>query len=303
MGESAVRFFARPAVRLTIAGVVAFSLLTALWLALTLTANEPVRYTSIEDHYKYGSIGSEPGVSLLRPVGGVLPPYWVFRALPTICSDRLPDGYASFGFVVEPGHDLPVGVSRRHRIGIDHVGLNCAVCHSRHGARHAHLGAPGRAGDAGTSARSPGLRAVRPRLHPRQPHDGRSRARDVPARWRARHLRTPAPAHRPDGPPQAADARPQEPDRAHPPGARAPVGPRARGHLQPVQGHPVQLEPRSAAGLGAGGRVGLPVAVEPEAARRHAPPLGWRQRLGGRAQPERRPRRRHHARDRRSRRR
>ena len=55
---------------------------------------------------------------------------WVFRALPTICSDRLPGGYASFGFIMEPGHDLPVGVSRRRRIGIDHVGLNCAVCHS-----------------------------------------------------------------------------------------------------------------------------------------------------------------------------
>jgi hypothetical protein len=31
-------------------------------------------YESITDHFKYGSIGSEPGVSLLRPVGGVLPP-------------------------------------------------------------------------------------------------------------------------------------------------------------------------------------------------------------------------------------
>ena len=268
MSESAVRFFARPAVRWTIAGVVAFSLLTALWLALTLTANEPVRYTSIEDHYKYGSIGSEPGVSLLRPVGGVLPPYWVFRALPTICSDRLPGGYASFGFVVEPGHDLPVGVSRRHRIGIDHVGLNCAVCHSGTvrdtptSAPRVVLGMPAHQLDLQGFVQFVLDCTLDSRTH------GRSRARNVPARWRARHLRTPAPAHRPDGPPQAADARPQEPDRAHPPGARAPVGPRARGHLQPVQGHPVQLEPRSAAGLGAGGRVGLPVAVEPEAARR-----------------------------------
>ena len=29
-----------------------------------------------------------------------------------------------------PATICPVGVSRRHRIGIDHVGLNCAVCHS-----------------------------------------------------------------------------------------------------------------------------------------------------------------------------
>jgi mono/diheme cytochrome c family protein len=31
---------------------------------------------------------------------------------------------------MEPGHDLPIGVSRRRRIGIDQVGLNCAVCHT-----------------------------------------------------------------------------------------------------------------------------------------------------------------------------
>jgi hypothetical protein len=130
MTTPAGRFFERTDVRWALGAIVAGGLLLALWLALTLTADAPVRYAGIEDHYKYGSIGSEPGVSLLRPVGGTLPPYWVFRALPTICRDRLPGGYASFGFVTEPGHELPVGVSRRHRIGIDHVGLNCAVCHS-----------------------------------------------------------------------------------------------------------------------------------------------------------------------------
>jgi hypothetical protein len=130
MTDSVERFFERPAVRWSLGVLIVGGLLSVLALALTLTADTPVRYAGIEDHYKYGSIGSEPGVSLLRPVGGTLPPYWVFRALPTICRDRLPDGYASFGFITEPGHELPVGVSRRHRIGIDHVGLNCAVCHS-----------------------------------------------------------------------------------------------------------------------------------------------------------------------------
>ena len=130
MTTPAERFLERTAVRWALGAVVGGGLLFVLWLALTLTADAPLRYAGIEDHYKYGSIGSEPGVSLLRPVGGVLPPYWVFRALPTICRDRLPGGYASFGFMTEPGHELPVGVSRRHRIGIDHVGLNCALCHS-----------------------------------------------------------------------------------------------------------------------------------------------------------------------------
>jgi mono/diheme cytochrome c family protein len=108
----------------------AIVVLALLWLVLALRADRPVRYDAIEDHFKYGSIGSEPGVSLLSPVGGVLPPYRVFTALPAVCSDQLPGGYASLGFIMEPGHDLPVGVSRRRRLGLDHVGLNCAVCHT-----------------------------------------------------------------------------------------------------------------------------------------------------------------------------
>ncbi len=60
----------------------------------------------------------------------MLPPYWVFRALPSVCSDKLPNGYATFGFVTEPGRELPIGVSRRRRFGVDHVGLNCSVCHT-----------------------------------------------------------------------------------------------------------------------------------------------------------------------------
>jgi mono/diheme cytochrome c family protein len=60
----------------------------------------------------------------------VLPPYEVFKALPAICSEKLPGGYASVGLIVEPGHDLPVGVSRRRRLGLDQVGFNCALCHA-----------------------------------------------------------------------------------------------------------------------------------------------------------------------------
>jgi mono/diheme cytochrome c family protein len=103
---------------------------TAFWVGLTLRVDRPVVYDEISEHFKYGSIGSEPGVSLMRPVGGVVPPYAVFTALPSICRDKLPGGYASLGFVFEEGHDLPIGVSRRRRQGIDHVGLNCATCHT-----------------------------------------------------------------------------------------------------------------------------------------------------------------------------
>jgi hypothetical protein len=95
----------------------------------SITADRPVTHSNITEHFKYGSIGSEPSGPLLSPVGGVLPPYWVFRVLPAICPDKLPGGYASLGFIYEPGRDLPIGVSRRRRLGVDQGGLNCAACH------------------------------------------------------------------------------------------------------------------------------------------------------------------------------
>jgi mono/diheme cytochrome c family protein len=101
-----------------------------IWAVVAYRIDRPIAYDDIVEHFKYGSIGSEPGVSLLRPVGGTLPPYWIFRSLPAMCPEKLPGGYASLGFIVEPGRDLPIGVSRRRRIGVDHVGLNCAVCHT-----------------------------------------------------------------------------------------------------------------------------------------------------------------------------
>jgi hypothetical protein len=101
-----------------------------LWALSEVRTDDPVVYSDITEHFKYGSIGSEPGGSLLSPVGGVLPPYDVFKTLPAMCSERLPGGFASVGLIVEPGHDLPVGVSRRRRLGIDQVGFNCALCHS-----------------------------------------------------------------------------------------------------------------------------------------------------------------------------
>src|SRR5712691_5333301 len=92
-------------------------------------ADRPVDYSAIEQHFKYGSIGSELGGTIFTPVGGMLPPYWLFRILPDICPDKLPGGYAAVGLLFEAGHDLPIGVSRRRRLGVEQVGLNCAVCH------------------------------------------------------------------------------------------------------------------------------------------------------------------------------
>lgn len=118
------------------------------WLLRRFTRDCPVDYRSDVDHFKYGSIGAEPGGSPLETIGGLVPPYPIFLALPRICPDQLPGGYASLGFIFEKGHDLPIGVSRRFRLGFDQVGLNCAVCHtgtvreSSYGARHVIPGMP-----------------------------------------------------------------------------------------------------------------------------------------------------------------
>ncbi len=71
------------------------------------------------EHFKYGSIGAE--------VNGL--PSDIWRVLPDLFPDKLPGGYPSLGFIMEPGHDLPVGVSIR-KFGIDRVGFNCATCHT-----------------------------------------------------------------------------------------------------------------------------------------------------------------------------
>jgi mono/diheme cytochrome c family protein len=109
---------------------VVIGLIAVGWIVGSLSTDRPVEYDDIAEHFKYGSIGSEPGVSLLSPVGGVLPPYEVFTTLPSICAEKLPGGYRSVGLIFEPGHDLPIGVSQRRRLGIDQVGFNCALCHT-----------------------------------------------------------------------------------------------------------------------------------------------------------------------------
>ena len=99
-------------IRRVFIAIVLVGILVAAWALITVRADRPVTYGEITEHFKYGSIGSEPGGSLLAPVGGVLPPYWVFKSLPQVCKDKAPNGYASFGFVMEAGKELPVGVSR-----------------------------------------------------------------------------------------------------------------------------------------------------------------------------------------------
>ena len=97
-------------------------LLIGLYAALRFLPDRPVAYADPVEHFKYGSLGGERNMGF---------PYWLFAVLPEVCPDLLPgQGYASLGFIFEPGHDLPVGMSKRRQLGIDRVFLNCAVCHT-----------------------------------------------------------------------------------------------------------------------------------------------------------------------------
>ncbi|MFT3926568.1 MAG: hypothetical protein QM778_28745 [Myxococcales bacterium] len=88
----------------------------------------PTDYVSVEEHFKYGSIGSDVDNGI---------PYWLWKVMPGLCPDHLerrgdgssPD-YRAFGFIQEPGHDRPIGFSKRQTSGIELVGLNCSVCHT-----------------------------------------------------------------------------------------------------------------------------------------------------------------------------
>lgn len=101
--------------------VVALVLIVCGYFVGSQLLNRPVDYSDIREHFKYGSIGSEP-------VNGI--PYWIWKVLPEMFPEKLPGkGYASLGFLVEPGKDTPIGFSQR-TVFVNRAGLNCAVCHT-----------------------------------------------------------------------------------------------------------------------------------------------------------------------------
>jgi mono/diheme cytochrome c family protein len=99
-----------------------FLVVLGAYLWLRFGADTPVEYAVIDEHFKYGSTGGEHESGF---------PYWIFQALPQVCSQHLPGpGYASLGLIFEDAHDLPVGMSKRRYQGIDRTFLNCAACHA-----------------------------------------------------------------------------------------------------------------------------------------------------------------------------
>jgi mono/diheme cytochrome c family protein len=117
-----------PICRIVVLALVLLVFAVLAGVAWRFGQDTPVDYADIEEHFKYGSTGGE------RESGF---PYWIWKALPRVCVDKLPDGkqfpgreYQVLGFLYENGHDLPVGLSKRRHMGLDRVFLNCAVCHT-----------------------------------------------------------------------------------------------------------------------------------------------------------------------------
>jgi hypothetical protein len=113
-------------VLIVLLGVAAAAIgLYALW---RLTQDRTPHYADAAEHFKYGSIGAELSSGL---------PYWVWQALPRLFPEAFegrPD-YSAFGFLYEDApdgkpRDLPIGVARSHRDGVELVWLNCATCHT-----------------------------------------------------------------------------------------------------------------------------------------------------------------------------
>ena len=261
-------------------------------------------YEDIQEHFKYGSIGSEPGVSLLRRRRRPAALLGVQGAAVGLQRQAAESGYATRSASSPSRARICRSASRRRRrLGVDHVGLNCAVCHTGTvrepptAAPRIVLGMPAQQLDLQA------LRPVRARVHARQPADRRRGARAAcrssggPSlferallrvglidRLKLHDARTCATASRRSG------------------RARAALGTRPRGHVQSVQGGPVQLGPRTGCRRRADWRrPTIPSLWNQEPREGHAPALGRRQRLGGRAQPERGARRRRDAGHRRSR--
>jgi mono/diheme cytochrome c family protein len=109
----------RRAVNRTLLSGVAIAFLVYGW-----TIAAPRAAGDMVTEFKYGSIGTEGTVGV---------PYWVFRVLPEVFADKLPNrpgnGYARLGFTFDSAaNDLPIGTTKTSDF-VPRVGLNCATCH------------------------------------------------------------------------------------------------------------------------------------------------------------------------------
>jgi hypothetical protein len=109
--------------QIVIAALVVLAVVGGLFAYNRFFREEPPPYfASDEEHFLYGSIGTEAEQGV---------PYWIWLVLPRIFPEHLPGpgGLASIGIVGRDGHEMPIGFSKV-TVGFPRVGINCAVCHS-----------------------------------------------------------------------------------------------------------------------------------------------------------------------------
>lgn len=154
-----VRDLATKAVKLTAYCLAGFVLAIALYALARFLPNHATRYDNPEDHFKYGSLGGDQLTGI---------PVKIWDAMPLVCADTLQaiaddrlaadfgqrvagyfgdqrdnrvrqqlsrEGYKALGFLYETNDQgdelaLPVGMSRRHSLGLDRTYMNCALCHT-----------------------------------------------------------------------------------------------------------------------------------------------------------------------------
>ena len=92
------------------------------WLVLFRPVAQPAS-RDLAAIFNHGSIGNEETQGI---------PYWIWRVLPQVFPDLLPDGgdgYAAFGVHWQQGEELPVGFSKMTLGVVPRVAPNCAFCH------------------------------------------------------------------------------------------------------------------------------------------------------------------------------
>ncbi len=113
--------------KLSLLTLLGLLIVMSIYLANRFLTDRATTYENIEAHFKYGSLGGERNLGI---------PFWLWKAVPQICPELLPDkrpsdiGFESIGMLYESGKSLPVGISSRRHLGIDRVFMNCAVCHT-----------------------------------------------------------------------------------------------------------------------------------------------------------------------------
>jgi len=93
------------------------------WIAYDRLFREVIpAYEELAEQFKYGAIGNLGATGL---------PLRIWSVLPELCPKALPrpGGYEVFGFHLEDGREVPVGIARG-RIGFERVAINCAACHT-----------------------------------------------------------------------------------------------------------------------------------------------------------------------------